>query len=112
MSNQYKQYVKKPVVVEAIQWTGLNEKQVMEFCLGKAFFGQVSDAKHTAIRMTIETLEGVMTAQIGDFIIKGIRGEFYPYKPDIFAMTYDEFNETKFHEFANNQMPIKTTLLK
>lgn len=82
-------YVKKPVVVEAVKWTGLNEKEIMEFCLGKAFFGQVSDAQQTEIRMSIETLEGVMTAKIGDFIIKGIKGEFYPCKPDIFEQSYD-----------------------
>jgi hypothetical protein len=74
---------------EAVQWTGLNEKQVMEFCLGRAFFTTFSDGEKSFIRMTIETLEGVMTAQIGDYIIKGVTGEFYPCKPEIFEVTND-----------------------
>lgn len=43
--------------------------------------------------MKIETLEGVMTADIGDYIIKGVKGECYPCKPDIFHMTYEEISE-------------------
>ena len=40
--------------------------------------------------LKIKTLEGVMTAVTGDYIIKGVKGEFYPCKPDVFALTYEE----------------------
>jgi len=80
-----KKYQKKPVVIEAVQWDGsqssLNE--VIEFCQHRAFINSLG-----ALR--INTLEGIMDAQIGDFVIKGVKGEFYPCKPDIFAETYVE----------------------
>lgn len=72
---------KKPVVIEALQWTGENNQEV---CF---FLGQLDiDAWN---RVTICTLEGTMRADIGDWIIKGVKGEFYPCKPDIFATTYE-----------------------
>jgi hypothetical protein len=77
-------YRKKPVVVEAIQWTGENIKEVDTFC-DKCFTG--SDDLHTVI------LECVMGAMPGDFIIKGVGGEFYLCKPDIFMKTYEEVLE-------------------
>ena len=79
-----KKYVKKPVVIETVQWTGLNMTEIANFISnGKRyeFDGDVC---------RIQTLEGVMTANIGDYIIKGVKGEFYPCKPDIFEETYDE----------------------
>lgn len=72
-----KKYRKKPVIIEAIQWTGQNSLDVIEFTNNKLF-------------PTIETLEGIITASIGDFIIKGVNGEFYPCKSDIFNKTYEE----------------------
>lgn len=76
-------YRKKPVVIEAVQWTGKNLKEIEEFCEGKCFIGHLD-------RLQIETLEGDMQAQWGDFIIKGIQGEFYPCKGEIFTETYDK----------------------
>lgn len=79
-----KKYVKKPVVIEAVQWTGLNMIEIANFIPnGKRyeFDGDVC---------IIQTLEGVMTASKGDYIIKGVKGEFYPCKPDIFEETYKE----------------------
>lgn len=77
-------YRKKPVVIEAIKWTGSNLKEIFILC-GKGEFTQdVLDDT-----LDIKTLEGTMKAQIGDWIIKGIKGEFYPCKPDIFEATYD-----------------------
>ena len=75
-------YRKKPVVVEAVQWTGNN-------------WGELTDFMHDAYgvegqKITIVTLEGTMTADVGDWIIKGVKGEFYPCKPDIFEATYEE----------------------
>ena len=76
-------FIKKPVVVEAVQFTGHNVKEIEEFVgLGTYWYPE---------RMIIEipTLEGVMTARSGDWIIRGVRGEYYPCKPDIFEATYE-----------------------
>lgn len=82
-----KRYRKKPVTIEAVQWTGENISEICDFthkeksdifCIG---------------HLCIETLEGVHLASIGDYIIKGVKGEFYPCKPDIFAQTYEDAEE-------------------
>ena len=78
-----KKYRKKPVVIEACQWTGDNVEEISEF-MGESAMTQTEE------ELKIFTLEGTMTASNGDFIIKGIEGEFYPCKPDIFANTYEE----------------------
>lgn len=72
---------KKPVVIDAIQWTGNNRGEIATFC------PNARDARSTAL--TIPTLEGDHLANTGDWIIRGIKGEFYPCKPNIFAMTYE-----------------------
>lgn len=85
-------YRKKPVKVEAIHYNGANREEVATF-MGNT--GKVEEAKlpgpgrgvHDGI--VIRTLEGNMTASIGDWIIKGVQGEYYPCKPDIFAATYE-----------------------
>ena len=77
-----KKYRKKPVVIEAIQWTGKNLSEIDNF------MGGIVENKETTL--VIHTLEGDMKASIGDYIIKGVNGEFYPCKPDIFAKTYEE----------------------
>ena len=79
MGNMYR---KKPVVIEAMQLTDSNEIKVTEF-MG------LGEGKLTADGIEIETLEGTMKASIGDYIIKGVQGEFYPCKPDIFEQTYE-----------------------
>ena len=79
---------KKPVVIEAVQFTGENDPEIKAFC-PKAY-----DPYDTRVLMAIPTLEGEMTAHIGDWIIKGIKGEYYPCKPDIFEATYEEVKET------------------
>ena len=81
-------YRKKPVVIEAFKWTGgidqLEDPEwiVEEIKKGNVWFDRPSTMK-------IKTLEGVMTAQIGDYIIQGVNGEIYPCKPDIFEKTYE-----------------------
>lgn len=72
---------KKPVVIDAVQWTGGNQNELRDF------MGVVSSC---AGKVEITTLEGTLTASIGDWIIKGVKGEFYPCKPDIFAATYEK----------------------
>lgn len=78
---------KKPVVVEAVQWTGENKLSVLAFCGSKASFEKEA-FKHEE-ELFIWTLEGTMKATINDYIIKGVNGEFYPCKEDIFRKTYD-----------------------
>lgn len=74
---------KKPVVIDAVQWDGENIKQVMDFM---AWRNAEHDERHG---LSIRTLEGTHHAAIGDYIIKGVQGEFYPCKPDVFALTYE-----------------------
>jgi len=73
-------YRKKPIVIEAVQWIGNNTRQINSFAAPHG----VHDGK-----VVIQTLEGVMQGDIGDWIIKGVKGEFYPCKPDIFEETYE-----------------------
>jgi hypothetical protein len=80
-----RRYTKKPVEIEALQWTGENTKEIVAFC-SDCFSYQ----KDNVNVLVINTLEGTMKASIGDYVIKGIKGEFYACKPDIFVMTYDE----------------------
>ena len=80
-------YMKKPVTIEAIQWTGDNEEEILDFCNGKSTFAAADK------EIVINTLEGTMHASKGDFIIKGVHGEYYPCKPDIFAETYEKVEE-------------------
>ena len=79
-------YRKRPVEIEAIQWTGDNYAEILDFAKDTQSV-QHSPEKPTALR--IITLEGVMTADLHDWIIRGIKGEFYPCKPDIFDKTYE-----------------------
>ena len=77
-------YRKLPIVIEAVQWTGDNLDEVREFC-GKSFLGSFSDL---SMELTIGALEGPHKASLMDYIIKGIAGEFYPCKSEIFKKTY------------------------
>lgn len=85
-------YRKKPVVIEAFQWTGgPDQTEDPEWCVAAIARGDVwfEDAGTSDCAMTIGTLEGVHRANQGDFIIKGVAGELYPCKPEIFAATYE-----------------------
>ena len=82
-----KRYVKKPVVVQAVEYNGANKEEI------EAFVEKKLDTVYTELKEPLElkipTLEGDMKASKGDYIIKGINGEFYPCKPDVFEKTYD-----------------------
>lgn len=84
---------KKPVVIEAIQWTGANTDEILAFVLTVGELRRTPEGHDTPARDTIaiDTLEGTMKAQRGDWIIKDVKGEFYPCKPDIFAAIYEPF---------------------
>ena len=77
-------YIKKPVEIEAIQWTGDNLDEI------KKFVGSFLLVDEVMSRIYIRTLEGRMEASKNDYIIKGVDGEFYPCKPTIFEKTYDK----------------------
>lgn len=75
---------KKPVVIEALQYTGRNAADVLSWAAGAAKIKEEGEA------LLIETMEGTLRADRDDWIIRGVKGEFYPCKPDIFAATYDD----------------------
>ncbi len=79
---------KKPVVIEAVQWTGTNVNEILDFCLTRADV-RVPNGDTTTRIIIISTLEGEMRADPKDWIIRGVKGEFYPCKPDIFEATYE-----------------------
>ena len=83
-----KTYRKKPVEVQALLWTGKNVGEVMQFAGESAH--DMYEMLDSNCSLIIHTLEGNMEASPGDYIIKGVNGEFYPCKPDIFEKTYDE----------------------
>jgi len=77
---------KKPVVIDAMQYDGSNH---MALTLWAGEFGVSVDWDISGAQINIHTLEGTMLADKGDWIIRGVKGEFYPCKPDIFAATYE-----------------------
>jgi hypothetical protein len=81
-------YRKKPVVIEAVQFDGTdrsyNDVQAL------ADLSKMGILETCAQGIKISTLEGAMVASPGDWIIRGVKGELYPCKPDIFEATYDE----------------------
>lgn len=79
---------KKPVEIAAVHWTGENIEQVMVFMAPEKPIYMTGFSNADDI-IGVETLEGRMVAQKGDWIIRGVKGELYPCKPDIFAATYD-----------------------
>ena len=88
-------YRKKPVVVEAVRWTGSNLEEIRNFVGGDLIeecvelFDIKRTLKEMLVDIAIDTLEGTMRVDYGDYIIKGVQGEFYPCKPDIFHETYE-----------------------
>ena len=74
-------FTKKSVTIEAVQFVAANFEEIEEFVDGDAEFRDGD--------LIVATLEGPLRASPNDWIIKGVKGEFYPCKPDIFAATYD-----------------------
>jgi len=79
-------YRKKPVIIDAIPWDGGNVEELKAFC---------PKFEQDAHKLFIDTLEGTMVAMPGDWIIRGVAGEFYPCKPDIFADTYERVQDNE-----------------
>ena len=85
-------YRKKPVVIEAFQWTGGPEQEDDPEWINEAIKNKMAwfeNAGTPDVKFMIRTLEGVHEASVGDYIIRGIAGEIYPCKPDIFRETYE-----------------------
>lgn len=89
-----KKYKKKPVVIEAVQYYGQNKEEIDNF-IGLVteeeykFDGDRTNSASVRV-LFIQTLEGKMEVSPMDYVIKGVKGEFYPCKPDIFEQTYEE----------------------
>lgn len=90
-------YRKKPVEIEALQWTGQNHREMFNFLGGEDTEYMTASGVNFYIDfnkieggLVIKTLEGEHIATIGDYIIKGIKGEYYPCKEDVFNLTYDK----------------------
>ena len=94
-------YKKKPVIIDAVQWTGKNRREMFDFLTQDTFKNEtmeISDKhfyidRHNDGGLVIKTLEGEHLATIGDYIIRGVKGEFYPCKEDIFIQTYEKVEE-------------------
>jgi hypothetical protein len=82
---------KKPVVIEAVQFTRMNWEAVQLFTEGTAHTLTIERRPDGKCTCVIPTLEGQHIATEGDWIIKGVAGEFYPCKPDIFEQTYESY---------------------
>ena len=78
-------YRTKPCEIEALQWTGKFDREMSLFVFGHATI----KGREEPFEMIIHTLEGDMEASVGDYIIRGLRGEYYPCKPDVFHKKYE-----------------------
>lgn len=86
-------YRKKPVVIEAVQLTRETLEEVRDFMGGEEQRNVSFTINFKDGAVSIHTLEGKMRASLNDWIIKGVKGEFYPCKPDIFAQTYEKVED-------------------
>lgn len=88
-------YRKKPITIQAMQFVGSEDsaKQVADWMTEQGAPGiaayDASSVADPSLTLRIETLEGTMKANAGDWIIRGVKGEFYPCKPEIFEATYE-----------------------
>ena len=84
-----KTYISRPTKKQAVQWDGSNFDEIKEFVENKLIFNKIENNYD----LKITTLEGDEHVSINDFIVKGIKGEFYPGKPDVFKKSYIELTE-------------------
>lgn len=99
-------YVKKPIAIEAVKWKGFNNDEIKDFAGDSVKIevireGDADNGIPPSVDCSIETLEGVMKANVGDYIIKGVNGEFYPCKQDIFEKTYDKADDSSVMRFGD-----------
>ena len=91
------QWKKKPVVISACQFDGMNQTEIMEWV------GRSAATENDNIY--IITLEGAMKLSVGDYLIKGVQGEFYPCKPDIFVKTYERADKSYLDDLTTMSGP-------
>lgn len=84
-----KKYRKKPVEITALQYTDETRQQIIDWCNCQHSSIDDDGCEYELENLRINTLEGTMMANKGDYIIQGVQGEFYPCKPDIFEATYE-----------------------
>ena len=99
-------YVKKPIAIEAVKWKGFNNDEIKDFAGDSVKIevireGDADNGIPPSVDCSIETLEGVMKANVGDYIIKGVNGEFYPCERDIFEKTYDKADDSSVMRFGD-----------
>ncbi len=85
----HRAYRKLPVEIAALQFDGENFEEIHEFCGAALLTTEAGPRRNTSGQICIKTLEGWLWASRDDYIIRGVQGEFYPCKPDIFAQTYE-----------------------
>lgn len=88
-----KKYIKKPIPIEAVQWTGGNRAEILNFCHMAHF--EYPKNELDFVVLFIHTLEGDMRVNVGDYVIKGVYNEFYGCAKDIFETTYEEVKDDK-----------------
>lgn len=91
-------YRKKPVVIEAVEYSPqdiIGTGRLVGWLMAGGCDFKMAQGEGEFVAISIITLEGAMTAQPGDWIIKGVQGEFYPCKPDIFEATYEPVEPTE-----------------
>ena len=101
-------YVKKPVVIDAMQYVGQQDLSELKIWV-ETFdveFRTYFNADANSDILSINTLEGTMSVSIGDFVIRGVKGEFYACKPDVFEMTYDKILGENLPEIYDNQIKV------
>jgi len=97
-------YRKKPVEINTIQWLGTNFDEIKKLfptiplyinrqCYTTGRSGETSYRETIEEELRVDTLEGKMLIKVNDWIVKGVEGEFYPVKPDIFEKTYEKVEE-------------------
>lgn len=90
-------YIKKPVIVEAFKWTSDRDQEEYPLWIAKSIEDGIvwitDGTEDYEPVMNINTLEGIMYAEKGDYIIKGVHGEIYSCKPDVFEESYDKYTE-------------------
>lgn len=82
-------YIKKPVIIDAVQWTGDNFDEIEKLCAFRVTEPRLDKT------FKLFTLEGNMYVMLNDWVIKGIKGECYPCKPDIFDLTYEKVEDDR-----------------
>jgi hypothetical protein len=101
-------YVKKPVVIDAMQYVGQQDLSELKIWV-ETFdveFRTYFNADANSDILSINTLEETMSVSIGDFVIRGVKGEFYACKPDVFEMTYDKILGENLPEIYDNQIKV------